>query len=306
MNRNRIPLTVIGGYLGAGKTTLLNHLLRHNQGRRLAVIVNDFGKINIDVELIESQDGDTINLSNGCICCSIGDNLAVTLNDLTQRADPPEQIIIEASGVADPAKVAQYGYIPGLRLDGIIVLVDAETIRHKALDKYVGATVLHQLQGADVLVLNKIDLVSEETRQAVRDWLAGQVPNAHIIEAEQGRVPLTLLLGNEIKKPVRPDEDSLEHHHHLEYETWSYTTNVPLSGDAFRTLVKQLPEGVIRAKGILNLTETPQHRTIFQLVGKRWSLKTGDAWDDAPPCSQLVVIGLPGSIDAKWLEQSLG
>ncbi len=306
MIKKRIPLTVIGGYLGAGKTTLLNHILRHNQGRRLAVIVNDFGKINIDIELIESQDGDKINLANGCICCSLGDSLATTLYDLAQRDDPPEYIIVEASGVADPAKVAQYGHTPGFRLDGVIVLTDAELVRQKARDKYVGETVVHQLQGADVIILNKIDLVTDETRDTVRDWLGEQVPNVRIIEAEQGRVPLALLLGNEIKNPVRSDEDNLEHHHHVEYETWSYTTTVPLNGDVFRTLVEQLPEGVIRAKGILNLTETPKHRTIFQLVGKRWNLKPGDAWDDAPPRSQVVIIGLPGSIDAKWLEQSLG
>ncbi|RMF03443.1 MAG: GTP-binding protein, partial [Chloroflexi bacterium] len=98
MTPQPIPLTVIGGYLGAGKTTLLNHILRHNQGRRLAVIVNDFGKINIDAGLIESRDGETINLANGCVCCTLSGGLGVTLNNLLQRRPPPEHIIIEASG----------------------------------------------------------------------------------------------------------------------------------------------------------------------------------------------------------------
>ena len=102
----RLPVTVVGGYLGAGKTTLLNRLLADTQGRRLAVLVNDFGAVNIDAGLIANRDGETISLVNGCVCCSIGDNLGMTLYDLAERPDGPEHIVIEASGVADPARIA--------------------------------------------------------------------------------------------------------------------------------------------------------------------------------------------------------
>ena len=103
-----MPVTVIGGYLGAGKTKLLNRLLAEAEGRRLAVLVNDFGEVNIDAALIANRDGETISLTNGCVCCSIGDNLGMTLYDLAERPDGPEHILVEASGVADPARIAGY------------------------------------------------------------------------------------------------------------------------------------------------------------------------------------------------------
>ena len=305
----RIPLTIIGGYLGTGKTTLLNHILRHNEGRQLVVIVNDFGSINIDAELIESQDEEVINLANGCICCTLVDGFITTLINLLNLASPPDHIVVEASGVADPYKLGQYGHLPGLHLDGVIVVADAETVRRKARDKYVGETVARQLQGADVIVLNKVDLVTDETRKAARAWLGEMVPDAHIIESRHGNVPLPLLLGD-VSRTGSPSSNlrlstgsSDEHHHYLAYDTWSYTADEPLSGDAFRALVAALPEGVIRAKGVLCLREDPDRRTIFQLVGKRWSLKPGGEWGDAPPRSQLVMIGLIGSVDADWLER---
>ena len=308
MSSPQIPLTVIGGYLGAGKTTLINRLLRHSEGRRLAVIVNDFGRINIDAELVESRDGDTINLANGCICCTLGGDLAMTLLNLAESANPPDHVIIEASGVADPAQVAQYGHMPGLRLDGVIVLADAETIRQKARDKYVGEQVCQQLHAADVLLLNKVDLISPETQQAVRDWLAGQVPDAHVIESARGEVPLPLLLGDGEERPFTQTErrdtavsPSTEHHHDLAYETWSWEGRGPVQEAAFRAFVAQLPAGVIRGKGILRLAGEPERRVIFQLVGQRWSLKPGDPWGDTPPQSRLALIGLPGSLDSARL-----
>ena len=179
MQHNSIPVTVIGGYLGSGKTTLLNALLRGTHGLRLAVLVNDFGSINIDAELIAAHQGDTISLANGCICCSLQDNLGSTFYALAERSDPPDHIVIEASGVADPRRIGRYAQaIPGLQLDGIIVLVDAESIRQQARDKYVGDTVLLQLQAADLLVLSKTDLVTAATVGEVRAWLAAQAPGA--------------------------------------------------------------------------------------------------------------------------------
>ena len=308
----RIPLTVIGGYLGAGKTTLLNHILRHNDDRRLAVIVNDFGSINIDAELIVSQDAETISLANGCICCTLAGGFVMALHQLARLDQPPEHIVIEASGVADPAKVSQYGHMRGLRLDGVIVVVDAELVRQKSHDRYVGRTVVQQLQGADLLILNKVDLVTDEKRAAVRAWLHEQVPGARVIEAKQAQVPLPLLLDVTAKGPdvlevedLTDHNDPHKHHHDLEYETWSYTDDAPLDGDTFRTLVETLSEGVIRAKGVLHLRENPGQRTIFQLVGKRWSLTPGGDWGDAQPGSRLVMIGLPGSVNAGRLEEML-
>lgn len=300
----RIPFTVIGGYLGAGKTTLLNHILRHNDGRRFALLVNDFGSINIDAELIENRDGDTMNLANGCICCTLASGFISAIYTLLERDLLPDQIIVEASGVADPHKIAQYGHIRQLSLDGVIVVADAETVRQKARDKYVGRTVIQQLQSADLLILNKVDLVEDATRAAVRAWLAEQAPDVRIIEAQQAAVPIPMLLGMNIDHPDDPPS-AHDHDHGADYDTWSFTADEPLDRAAFEALVQQLPAGIMRAKGILCLQEAPEQCFVFQLVGTRWSLKAAGDWGEHRPQSQLVMIGVPGSIDGNSYRQQL-
>ena len=304
MTSDRIPLTVIGGYLGAGKTTLLNHILRHNAGLRLAVIVNDFGDINIDAELIENQDGETINLANGCICCSLAGGFVQALSALAEMDQPPEHILIEASGVADPHNLGEYGYMDRLQRNGVIVMADAETVRAKSMDKYVGRTMVRQLQGGDLILLNKVDLVDADTLRDVHTWLQEVVPDVRIVEASHGIVPLPLLLGV-FETGEHGGSAKSEHYPDDEYETWSFSSEQPLDGEAFRSMVEKLPEGIIRAKGILYLRENPKQRYIFQLVGKRWSLKAQQAWNDEHPASKLVMIGLPGNIDHHKVAQIL-
>ena len=193
-----MPLStiVLGGYLGAGKTTLLDHLLRHAQGRRIAVMVNDFGAIGIDADLIESTDGEVMSLAGGCICCSVGSDLVAALMALAQRVPPPDLVLIETSGVALPGSVARGARLaPGIEIDAVVVLVDAETIRIRANDRHVGDTVVRQLGEADLLVLNKIDLVDAPALGATHHWLAGIALHARIIESVEARVPAELILG---------------------------------------------------------------------------------------------------------------
>jgi G3E family GTPase len=197
-----LPVVIIGGYLGAGKTTLLNHLLHHAQGLRIAVLVNDFGSINIDAELLTAaasgSDAGVISLAGGCLCCSFGDDLVGTLQALQLRQPPPDVVLIELSGVALPAAVGRTARLAqGIKLVGSLVLADAHDIRQRAADPYVGETVSQQLQQADGLLLNKAGLVAQALGKAAaaqvlsdtEAWLAGLAPQAPCLTLEATDLP---------------------------------------------------------------------------------------------------------------------
>ncbi len=148
-----VPVLVVGGYLGAGKTTLVNHLLR-TSGQRLMVLVNDFGQSVIDAQLIEASDGDVLQLAGGCVCCQIGDELSAALARVADTA--PERVVIETSGVAQPAAVTtMVSLTTGLQLDAVVVVADGERIDELLADRYVGDIVAAQLAQADLVVLNR-------------------------------------------------------------------------------------------------------------------------------------------------------
>jgi G3E family GTPase len=295
---------VIGGYLGAGKTTLLNRLLAEDHGMKLAVLVNDFGSVNIDAALIESRDGRTISLTNGCVCCTIGDNLGLALHDLAERTDGPDGIVIEASGVADPGKIAHYATShPRLALDSIVVVADAETIRQRAGDAYVGDLVRLQLAAADVIVLSKTDLLDGEACAQARRWVEAEVPGARLLFAPDTGLFTRLLLMDAATaaRPVPPGVD-----HGQMFATWTFSRPQPLDGAALREAIAALPPGVVRAKGIVRLIEAPAHRFVLQLAGRRWSLEPDDvdgAMDGLPSGrSTIVCIGPAGELDVPRLE----
>jgi G3E family GTPase len=194
-----LPLTVIGGFLGAGKTTLLKHLLENADGRRLAVLINDFGALNIDATLIKATGADSIELSNGCVCCSLGDDLVEQLVLLEKSAEKFDHVVIEASGVGDPWKIAQIGTVAGAyRLDSVIVVVDTKTIETRITDELTSDTVIRQLARADILLANKSDLTSEAQRTKIRDLLKPHLSNEshHWIECEHGQLDVSLALGD--------------------------------------------------------------------------------------------------------------
>jgi len=195
---DRAPLTVIGGFLGAGKTTLINHILNEaaktGGGVRYAVLVNDFGDLAIDESLIEKHDGTTIALANGCICCTIGTDLFETVMDLMDREMPPEHLIIEASGVADPRPIAELGSLnPHLSRDLTLVVIDAEQIRAQWNDERLRDTVERQIQAANLLVLNKTETLDAGDLSELELWLEAHAAGVPRLKADKGRIPLSIL-----------------------------------------------------------------------------------------------------------------
>lgn len=243
---------MLGGFLGAGKTTLVNHLLRHAEGRRLAVMVNDFGELPIDADLIQSRDGDVLSLANGCVCCSTGGDLLralVTVLDAPQR---PDHLLIEASGVADPDRLADMARAdPDLRLSGVVVLADSGRIERLLADPHIGAQVRQQLAAADLLVLNKQDL-------APGPDLAGRMlahaPGAAIVPARQAALPLDVVLGDLAPRGAWRAQ-ALEAAHETQFARWMRLGGPPMSEAALRRALAQIPPGVLRLKGFVALDD---------------------------------------------------
>lgn len=282
-----IRFTVIGGYLGAGKTTLLNQILSDNDDIRFALLINDFGEINIDAQLIESETDSQINLTNGCVCCTLVDGFHEAIARLRELDPPPDHIVVEASGVADVANLAQYGYTPELQLDGVLVLADAETVVEKARDKYVARTVQRQLASADIIILNKTDLVTTAVLEKRLSWLHENYPDTTIIESSFGRVPLSLLLG------VHQDlEVAAGHADHESYITWKWEFSSAVSEAALNLFVEKLPATVIRAKGFAQIEDGSVK--LVQVVGRRKEILPSDRSRQG---TLLTAIGLERQLD---------
>lgn len=303
-----IPVTVVAGYLGAGKTTLINKLLAHDHGRRLAVLVNDFGAVDIDAALIADHDGQTISLKNGCVCCSIADELGDALDRVLALELAPEQIVIEASGVADPANVAAYGQgWPGCRLDAVVVLADAETVQAKSRDQFVGELVVRQLRRADIVLATKCDLVTEAELAAVMGWLAETAPSAPILTRTAGLLDPGLLLetAQPIDRPSRQPPAAGNGQAEPAFDTAMVEVDGTLDRDRVETALRDWPESVLRVKGILRFNGHPNRLHIVQRVGRRWSIEQAPDGLDPTRSGKLVLIGLPGTLHHHDLAASL-
>ncbi len=278
-----IPFTVIGGFLGAGKTTLLNRLVRGAGGRRFAVLVNDFGALDIDGGLVTAHGGDTIALANGCLCCTIGDSLVTTLLGLLERQEQFDHIVVEASGVADPGRIADLATLePQLARDGVIVVVDAAEVRARAADRRVGDTIQRQLKAADLLLLNKTDLA--DNLPALRAWLGTQ-SDAAVLEARHADVPLDLLFGLD-RTGVSAGGSTAD-----AFASWSYTWPEPVARDALMAMLREAPGEILRAKGIVRFADAPDRRSVVHLVGRRLEVGDEGPWGDTAE-SRLVILGL--------------
>ena len=315
-----IPVVVIGGYLGAGKTTLVNHLLRPAGGRRIAVLVNDFGAINIDADLITGADGELLSLAGGCICCSFGSDLVGALLKLPLREPPPDVVVIETSGVALPGAVARSARLAqGLEVGAVVVLADAEVVRQHATDSYVGDTVRQQLREADLVLLNKADCIAEADCSALATWLADAAGGAQVLACSQAAVPPELVLGwrragaHEVgaasgdtppqSGPARP-VDAIPSWVDRPLQVTSVDASqrfasrqmvLPADTDLQQLAAALAAEdsGVWRAKG---LVVDPQGQGwSIQVVGRRWQVSPAVVREGP---GRLVLIGRRGVVDA--------
>lgn len=318
---NPTPLTVLAGFLGAGKTTLLNRILNAEHDMKIAVLVNDFGSINIDAALIVdvSDEEDTITLSNGCICCTIRDDLLEATLGLIQREDPPDYIVVEASGVSDTIDVAlAFRYMRQIKINSIISVIDAEqfidvTYEHRVL-------AMNQIGMADVIIINKVDLISTEKLDELHQYIFNLMPRSRVLEATHCDVPLELLFdtGNynietalsQPKTDVHVHSADADHHDHEHtdhstvFDTWNWQSTEPLSFKALKRMTEALPLTIYRAKGFFFLADEPDRRAVLHIVGKRVELKL-EHWDKDTQLSQFVVIGTQGDVKPDELQMLL-
>lgn len=285
-----IPIVALVGFLGSGKTSLLNQLLTQADGRRIAVIVNDYGSINIDAGLVAAQTDSTLELTNGCVCCSLDSTeLDEAIAQFTAADSQIDHIVIEASGLAEPADLSRVLGATSARFDALISLVDATQLPTEEPHRRL---VHDAIKAGDLIVLTKTDITTAEQIATAKALINDISPTARVIESGGDKLPVDLLLD-----PPEPHQvDSSPHHHHdhahEQFQTMAFTTDKPLDPPRFQQFVnRQLPTSIYRAKGWVNLGAKGQnHKYLFQLVGKRADISWVE-WEDQAPITELVFIG---------------
>ncbi|QPF88370.1 GTP-binding protein [Bradyrhizobium genosp. L] len=292
----QVPILLVAGFLGAGKTTVVNHLLAHAEGKRIAAVVNDFGAINIDAELIAGASDGVVSLSNGCICCTLEGDLIRTLATLLRRDPRPEFIVIETSGVADPSDIVRNLMDPVIwkeaPLETVLCVVDA-TQPVAALND---ALLRSQLRAADVVALSKVDLADDATRIAMRDAVRAVRPAAVVVDALHGELPTELLFPADPGHMPEPREPGPRRPATDRFETLSWTSEWPVRLPRLQQAIGRLAPKLARAKGLFETVEQPGRLTVFQLAGGRATLAAGGVSTPGVPRTRIVFIAEMGAL----------
>ena len=344
----KIPATVITGFLGAGKTTLIRNLLAQADGRRIALVINEFGDIGVDGDVLKGcgdaacAEEDIVELSNGCICCTVADDFIPTIEKLIGRADPPDHIVIETSGLALPQPLVRAFNWPEIRtrvtVDGVVTVVDgpatargqfahdtaaleAQRAADDALDHETPLSELFedQLACADMIVLSKTDEMAEDARSEVETALAGRSRDGVqlVASTQQGLSPDILLglqigaeadLANRHEHHHHHHDDDHHHHHdhdHDDFESFALTLGEIADPKAFLAGLNQViaTHGILRLKGFAAIQGKPM-RQVIQAVGPRVDTYYDRPFGTDPRETRLVVIGLHG-LDRPAIETAL-
>ena len=300
----KIPVTVLTGYLGAGKTTLLNRILTEPHGKRYAVIVNEFGEIGIDNDLVVGADEEVFEMNNGCICCTVRGDLIRIMDGLMKRKGKFDAIIVETTGLADPAPVAQTFFVDqdvsdAAKLDAVVTVADAKWLTDRLKD---APEAKNQIAFADVIILNKIDLVSPDELAAVEDRIRAINPYARIHRAKNCQVPIAEVLNRnafDLDRIIELAPDFLEegHHHHHDEDMQSVSVRHPgaVDPDKFMPWISDLTQregpNILRCKGIVAFPGEPK-RFVFQGVHMILDGNLQGAWKDGETRqSRVVFIG---------------
>jgi cobalamin biosynthesis protein CobW len=337
----KTPCTIITGFLGAGKTTLVRHLLENAEGKKLAVLVNEFGDLGFDGEFLKGcgisgcTEEDVVELPNGCICCTVADDFVPALEKLLNRADPPQHILIETSGLALPKPLVQAFNWPAIRarvtVDGVIAVVDGPAVAEGqfaddpdalAAQRAQDASVDHdnpleevfedQILCADLILLNKSDLIDTATRERVKGEISAHLPKAiKIVETRHGTIDPALILGlsaaAEADLASRPSHHGDgEDHEHDDFDSVALALPAGLAPEVLSARLGKAAEaqGVLRLKGFAAVPGKPM-RLVVQGVGRRVSHHFDRAWTEGEARDgRLTVIGLKG-FDVKAVEAAL-
>ncbi len=285
-----VPILLVAGFLGAGKTTVVNELLAHAEGRRIAAVVNDFGAISIDAELIAGAGDGVVSLTNGCICCSLEGDLLRTLAAILRRSPRPDCIVIETSGVADPADIVRNLMDPMIwreaPLETVLCVVDATTPPAKLNDPLLRS----QLRAADVLALSKTDLVDASGRERIRNAVKAVRPAALALDALHGQIPAELLFPTYPDRAPAPRDPGRRRPASDRFETLSWTSDQPVSLRCLQHAIDRLAPKLARAKGLFEAVEQPGRQLVFQLAGGRATLAPAAASSLGLPGARVVFI----------------